>query len=216
MHSNRMHSKCLGLFAIGMMTTFWSAIVPHPAMAESLQAESLQPHLKASAPHLDPRLEDLVFFVQEWQCESKRANQPEKIQIHWSVLRELNGFWFLGLKSDPQLGSIQLDTLGFNPIIQKFGLTVLGNDGRFGNLLSEGWDGNRMSWEGSLVNLATRTREKYRIVVAKTGEQAFESQDYTLDDALNDDALNDDAQNQAAWRLVMTQTCVAKGSNVSR
>ena len=74
----------------------------------------------------------------------------------------------------------------------------MGDDGRFGNLLSNGWEGDRMTWQGSLVDLAAQTRVKYRVVMTKTGDRSFESIDYVQVD------------DQETWTPTANQTCVVE------
>ncbi len=195
-----------GLIA-GILWAGVSAIAPTPSLAETLPSTAESISAKPVSPEVqpDPKLDELSFFVQDWQCETKthHASNDSSVQpilSNWSVLRELKGFWFLGLRTDVNREPIQHDTLGYNTIFQKFGWTILGNDGRFGNVLSEGWDGDRMTWEGSLVDLAARTRVKYRVMMTKTGDRAFQSRDYVLQEG------------QENWTPVSNQSCTSQSS----
>lgn len=174
-----------------------SAIAPNPALAESVEEE---PSAQLTQP--DPKLNDLAFFARTWKCESPSVDNPDQMeQLSWTVLRELNDFWYLGLTENSDLQPVKHDTMGFNTVFQKFGRTILTNDGRFANFLSDGWDGNTITWDGSVVNMVSRSKGKHRIVMTKTGEHAFDAIEYELND-------------QKSWKEISSQTCVWIGKKL--
>lgn len=156
------------------------------------------------APKVDSRLDDLSFFAQDWQCELEEKGDLAKLKtssFQLGVTRELNDFWFLGQVSTPERGIFERETLGFNTIMEKFGRTVIGDDGKFANFLSEGWDGETLTWEGRVANMATKTMAKHRIVVTKTSDHAFMEKEYApLDD-------------QDSWELISSKSCVVEKSS---
>ena len=105
-----MRSRCFGVVLAGLWLAGVSAIAPTFVNAQSIAENST-----TNSP--DPRLNDFTFFAQNWRCETSLVAQPEeKTRSSWVVLRELNDFWFFGLRADSDkkpLNTIPSDSIPF-------------------------------------------------------------------------------------------------------
>lgn len=144
--------------------------------------------LPRSSPAVDSapaaQLDQLLYFQGTWQCRARPAKAPNTqpfARYTWSVKRTLNNYWFLGNVTAADRTELAHDTLGFNTLSNKFGRTVLTADGGFYNFLSDGWDGDTFIWEGSAVDMGSRTKRALREVLVRKSNQQFEAVFYTQD-----------------------------------
>ena len=151
---------------------------------------------------VDPQLEELSFYARAWQCVLSEAKDSTitTIPFQWSVKRELKDLWFFGEASTAEKGLFMRENLGYNTIMQKFGRTVIGDDGTFGNFLSSGWEEDTLLWEGRVSNLVTKQVEKRRILMLKISEDRFiEGEERAV--------VTD---GEPSWTLVSAKQCVAQ------
>lgn len=141
---------------------------------------SAEPLSTQESPAADTRLDELNFFAHAWQCESEMPVPGRKTPYQWSVLRDLNDFWFVGQAMTSEPNIFERETLGYNTVIGKFGRTIIGNDGKFANFLSDGWIQNTLQWKGQVVNMAAKTTQKHWIIITKTSDSQFKELEYVL------------------------------------
>lgn len=151
--------------------------------------------------HANP-LDQLNFFAKDWQCDLKdmtSSRESEPVAFQWSLIRELKDLWFIGQAMTSDRGVFERETLGYNTMMQKFGRTIIGDDGKFANFLSEGWENQMFTWEGRVANMVTQNVEKRRIVITKTADHSFKSAEYvSMPDELT------------PWMLVSEKSCVCE------
>ncbi len=128
-----------------------------------------------ATPQADPRLDELNYFVGEWQCEEQDVESGEGQTLQspflWTTVRELNDLWFFA--STARGGIAEVEILGYNTLTEKFGRTIVGDGGKFANFLSNGWEDETLTWEGRVSNMTTKQMAQHQIVVIKTGDMAF-------------------------------------------
>jgi hypothetical protein len=128
----------------------------------------------------DPKLDDLNYFQGSWTCQAKNPTDTKADGFSWSLKRSLDGFWFLG-EAVKQKKVLTHDTLGYNTVSEKFGRTILTSDGRFINAISDGWQKENWTWEGSLVNLVNKKKEPFRQGVVRKSDREFEATYYAME-----------------------------------
>jgi Protein of unknown function (DUF1579) len=149
----------------------------------------------------DLQVSELAYFQGNWLCTMKPTSSALAAATYtWRIKRELNDFWYIGqLETSQKLVKPREakthETMGYNTITKKFGRTVLTNDGGFANLLSDGWDKDALTWEGSIVQMGQQKKQGLREVIARKSNREFTSMFYTKD------------ENQKEWQLIGQQTC---------
>ena len=96
--------------------------------------------------------------------------------------------------SSARAGISEVEILGYNTISEKFGRTIVGDEGKFANFLSNGWDGETLTWEGRVSNMATKQMAKHQLVVTKTNDRAFTE-------------IENMSKEDGTWMLVSEKTC---------
>jgi hypothetical protein len=95
------------------------------------------------------------------------------------VKRVLKNYWFLGQEEYKQVVSTQ-ETLGFNMLTKRFGRTILTNEGKFINMLSNGWVKRTWIWEGSSIQGTGKST--IREMIERTNSSEFVSTYFNFDD----------------------------------
>ena len=157
-----------------------------------------------SVPRPDPKVDELAYFQGVWMCKLKPSSSvsvrsQETSTRRWQ--RELNNFWYIGQSEIAQKAPKTHETMGYNTLTKKFGRTILGNDSSFANLLSDGWNKNTFTWEGSTVNMNQPQKQSLREVILRQSDREFTSTFYRQDPT------------QKEWQITATQTC-KKGTSL--
>ena len=142
----------------------------------------------------DAKLEELTYFLKRWQCSVQRADEEAIASINWEMIRQLNDLWFFARSTRANRGMYELETWGYNTMMGKFGRTVIGNDGKFANFLSDGWNEDQMVWVGSSSNMLQKTSGKHQIIITKTSDSSFMEEEKMLTDG-------------GEWKMLSTKTC---------
>ncbi len=146
----------------------------------------------------DPKVDELAYFQGVWMCKVKPSeglSTPLEVPYTWRMKRELNNFWYIGQLETARRAAKTHETMGYNTITKKFGRTILTNDSSFANLLSDGWDKDTLTWEGSTVNMSQQKKQSLREVIARKNNREFASTFYRQD------------ATQKEWQTTATQTC---------
>ncbi len=175
--------------ATGLVTNFAllaTSFCPGPSLgANPPLGQPASPVVSPSTAAARPseKLADLAYFQGTWRCRVREVSAPVSqsfAEFNWTVKRELNNYWYLGSVVSPDKTGLAHDTLGYNTLNNKFGRTILTADGGFYNFLSDGWQGNTFTWEGSALDMGARTKQSIREVIERKSPRQFEATYYTL------------------------------------
>ncbi|MEM9153164.1 MAG: hypothetical protein AAGB19_22310 [Cyanobacteria bacterium P01_F01_bin.3] len=184
----RFSSACAGTILIFYIGNLFG-------LSQSAAAESVESPAVSDSKSGDPQLDELNFFVQDWQCQGSSPPSDTVSSFQWSMIRELNNLWFFARASSEEEGTFEVETLGYNTILGKFGRTIIGNDGKFANFLSEGWSNDQMVWAGRVSNMLTKRTGKHQITITKIGDRSFTE-------------VEEVARADNQWQLISQRECV--------
>ena len=181
-------SRLLGLLAIGWVFSIDSSLV----------AWVLKEEQPLSSSHPPNELEQLVYFEGNWYCEQPTISSSEPIALTWNVERDLNNFWYIGYaeevisETNPEPVNSR-EFLGYDPSARHLVRLIVVGNGNSLSLISSGWQGEQLIWEGTLV----RTGESIPIqqVITREDENKFYATYFVRDNTNN------------SWQPVIDEIC---------
>ena len=98
-------------------------------------------------PRLAPGVEKAAWFAGTWQGRSRAASGKETT-LHWAVTPSLGGTWLEGRARAVELGLEARDFIG--PAGTGYIRVYLDSQGTRVAMLSPGWEGKTLRWEGAI------------------------------------------------------------------
>jgi hypothetical protein len=153
---------------------------PAIALLSLLLATSL---FAADAPKPDPKLKELDYFTGTWACKGTETFDGPTIHYTETVVGTwiLNHFW-LDIRVTQQKSKENAmpfagrGFLGYDAEAKKFVVGWVDNTGGYETSQFDGWDGNKISWEGTyhMGTMSAKGRDVFTKVTAKKQTHTFE------------------------------------------
>lgn len=123
----------------------------------------------AAEPAKDP-LAPLQFFVGVWNGHVS-FNEQKEVRVRYTLRRALKGRWINGNGDFKALGVAVEDFWGIDPRTGRWVRALFDSNGVTGQVLSDGWNGDVLVWEGTVF--AGGTEVTVRETITRTGPGAF-------------------------------------------
>jgi hypothetical protein len=175
-----------------------AAAAPPPA-----SAPAPAPAAAPMPPKPNPALEQLQFFIGDWQCagtgylEGKGHPTSAKVHAAW----DLNGF-FLGLRYEEQRTEVDpmpvtaVEHWGYGDDLKKLVAGQVDSLGGYGTQATAGWEGDKLVWLGDYHFMGTK----------------MPSRDTFVRRGANELTHLGEIQEKGAWTKLDEETCYRLGS----
>jgi hypothetical protein len=120
----------------------------------------------SARPSVPPReMAQLQFFEGKWACEGRAPDTPfgpaHQMRSAVAMARDLDGFWILGSADEEKTAENPHPMHGrlhwtYDATQRIFRATWIDNSGAWASQTSPGWQGNKMTWTGTLMAMGQK------------------------------------------------------------